>query len=67
MKAIKLFEQKQIRSQWDSEAEKWYCSIVDVIAVLTDSYNPQVYWRVFKKRLLAKFNETVTACETLKI
>ena len=44
MKAIKLFEQTQIRSQWNAEEEKWYFSIVDVIAVLTDSDNPQVYW-----------------------
>lgn len=67
MKAIKLFEQKQIRSQWNAEEEKWYFSIVDVITVLTDSDNPQVYWRVLKKRLLAEGNETVTNCNALRI
>lgn len=44
--AIQLFEQKQVRTIWDDEQEKWYFSIVDVVAVLTDSPNPQVYWRV---------------------
>src|SRR3990167_326084 len=67
MKAIKLFEQKQIRSQWNAEEEKWYFSIVDVITVLTDSDNPQVYWRVLKKRLLAEGNETVTNCNALRM
>ncbi len=44
--AIQLFEQKQVRTIWDDKQEKWYFSIVDVVAVLTDSPNPQVYWRV---------------------
>jgi len=64
---IKLFESKKIRSQWDAEKETWYFSIVDVIEVLTDSLNPQVYWRVMKKRLLAEGNETVTNCNALKM
>lgn len=51
---IKLFESKKIRSQWDAEKETWYFSIVDVIAVLTESPNPQVYWRVIKKDFLQK-------------
>ncbi len=67
MKDTKLFEQKHIRSQWNSEEEKWYFSIVDVIEVLTDSSNPQVYWRVLKKRLLAEGNETVTNCNAFKM
>ena len=67
MSNIQIFNQKKIRSQWDAEAEKWYFSIVDVIAVLTDSDNPQVYWRVLKKRLLDEGNETVTNCNTLKM
>lgn len=67
MENIKLFESKKIRSSWDSEQEKWYFSIVDVIAVLTDSNNPQVYWRVLKKRLLGEGNETVTNCNGLKM
>ncbi len=67
MSNIKLFESKKIRSQWDAEKETWYFSIVDVIEVLTDSLNPQVYWRVMKKRLLAEGNETVTNCNALKM
>lgn len=64
---IKIFEQKQVRTHWDKDQEKWYFSIVDVIAVLTGSNNPQVYWRVLKKRLLAEGNETVTICNGLKM
>lgn len=51
----------------DAEAEKWYFAIVDIIAVLSDSNNPQVYWRVLKKRLLEEGNETVTNCNGLKM
>ena len=47
----KLFENRKIRTVWDDEQEKWYFSIVDVVAVLTDSENPQTYWRVLKNRL----------------
>jgi len=65
--AIKLFEQKQIRSHWDKEKEKWYFSIVDVVAILTESKNPQTYWRVLKKRLTDEGNETVTNCNGLKM
>lgn len=65
--AIKIFEHKQVRTHWDEEQEKWYFAIVDVVAVLTDSNNPQVYWRVLKKRLLAEGNETVTNCNGLKM
>ncbi|WP_423128042.1 BRO-N domain-containing protein [Gaoshiqia sp. Z1-71] len=65
--AIKLFNEKQIRTHWDDEDEKWYFSIVDVIAVLTESENPQTYWRVLKKRLLDEGNETVTNCNALKM
>ncbi|MDD3320821.1 MAG: Bro-N domain-containing protein [Paludibacter sp.] len=65
--ALKIFEDKKIRTVWDDELEKWYISIVDVIAVLTDSENPQVYWRVLKKRLLSEGNQTVTNCNGLKM
>lgn len=65
--AIKLFEQKQVRSVWNEEQEKWYFSIIDVIEVLTESPNPQVYWRVLKKRLKEEGNETVTNCNGLKM
>jgi hypothetical protein len=64
---IKIFEDKKVRTLWDAENEKWYLSIVDVIAVLTDSPNPQVYWRVLKKRLKDEGNETVTNCNGLKM
>ena len=65
--ALKLFEDKKVRTVWDDIKEKWYVSIVDVIAALTDSPNPQVYWRVLKKRLLAEGNQTVTICNGLKM
>ena len=65
--AIQLFEDKKVRTLWDGEQEKWYVSIVDVIAILTDSPNPQVYWRVMKKRLKDEGNETVTNCNGLKM
>jgi hypothetical protein len=65
--AIKVFEQRTIRSLWDDEAEKWFFSIVDVVAVLTDSPNPQVYWRVLKKRLKDEGNQTVTNCNGFKM
>ena len=67
MSNIKLFEHKKIRSQWNAEEEKWYFSIVDIIAVLSDSLNPQVYWRVMKKRIKDEGNETVTNCNGLKM
>jgi BRO family, N-terminal domain len=65
--AVKVFENKQVRSIWDDQLEKWYFSIVDVIQILTDSPNPQVYWRVMKKRLKDEGNETVTNCNGLKM
>ena len=65
--AIQLFEDKKIRTAWDEEREEWLFSIVDVIAVLTDSPNPQTYWRVMKKRLKDEGNESVTNCNALKM
>ncbi len=65
--AIKIFEDKKVRTLWDADLEKWYISIVDVIAILTGSPNPQVYWRVMKKRLKDEGNETVTNCNGLKM
>ncbi len=67
MSNIQIFESKKIRSQWNADEEKWYFSIVDIIEVLTDSPNPQVYWRVLKKRLKDEGNETVTNCNALKM
>jgi len=67
MSNIKLFESKKVRSHWDKEIETWYFAIVDVISILTESGNPQVYWRVMKKRLLVEGNQTVTNCNALKM
>jgi hypothetical protein len=67
--SIKLFEQKQVRTIWDSEKEKWYFSIVDIISVLTNQLDHQGarnYWKVMKNRLLKEGNETVTNCNRLK-
>ena len=65
--AIQLFEDHKIRVAWDSEREEWYFSIVDVVAVLTDSSDPTAYWRKLKQRLKAEGNETVTNCHGLKM
>lgn len=65
--SIKLFGNDKIRAVWDEEQEKWYFSVVDVVAVLTESPNPQTYWRVLKKRLKDEGNETVTNCNGLKM
>jgi len=66
--SIILFHKKQVRRHWDEEKELWYFSIIDIIEILTESKNPQVYWRVLKKRLLDEgSNETVTKCNGLKM
>ncbi|WP_195579974.1 BRO-N domain-containing protein [Alistipes shahii] len=65
--AIQLFEERKVRTVWDDEAGKWYVSIVDVIAVLTESKDAAAYWRKLKQRLKAEGNETVTNCHGLKI
>lgn len=65
--SIKLFEDKRVRVQWVEEEQKWYFSIADVIAVLTESIDPSAYWRKLKERLKAEGNETVTNCHTLKL
>jgi len=68
LKAIAIFEGNQIRRHWDAEKELWYFAIIDVVATLTNSSNPQVYWRVLKKRLIDEgANETVTKCNALKM
>lgn len=64
---IKIFEDKQVRTVWDAEQEKWYISIIDVVAVLTDSVDPNAYWRKLKQRLKEEGNETVTNCHGLKM
>ena len=65
--AIQLFEQRKVRTVWDSDTEKWYFSIVDVCGILTDSPNPRNYWKVLKHRLLKEGNESVTNCNQLKL
>ncbi len=66
-KQIKVFEDQKVRTLWDSEQEKWYISIVDVITILTESLDPTAYWRKLKQRLKAEGNETVTNCHALKM
>lgn len=65
--AIKIFEEKQVRTVWDANKEEWYISIIDVISVLSESKNPQAYWRKLKQRLKEEGNETVTNCHGLKM
>ena len=65
--AIQLFQERKVRTAWDDQEEKWYFSIVDVCAVLTDSPNPRNYWKVLKHRLLKEGNQTVTNCNQLKL
>ena len=68
MTKIAVFKEKKIRRIWDEEQEKWFFSVVDAVAVLTDSQNPAVYWRVMKKRLIDEGAlETVTKCNGLKM
>ena len=65
--AIKLFEEKKVRTVWDDEQEKWYFSIVDVIDIHTESVDSTAYWRKLKQRLKIEGNETVTNCHGLKM
>ena len=67
--AIRLFQDKRVRVHWDEEAEKWYFSIVDVIAILTENKHQEArnYWKVLKHRLKKEGNETVTNCNRLKM
>ena len=65
--AIQLFQERKVRTVWDDQEEKWYFSVVDVCAVLTDSPNPRNYWKVLKHRLLKEGNQTVTNCNQLKL
>ena len=64
---IQLFEDQKIRTAWDEEKEEWYFSVVDVVAVLTESKDPAAYWRKLKQRLKEEGNETVTNCHGLKM
>ena len=64
---LKLFEDKKIRAKWIDEEEKWYFSVVDVVAVLTESENPNNYWKVLKNRLKKEGSQLVTNCNQLKM
>ena len=64
---IKLFENKKVRTIWDNETEEWYFSVVDIVEVLTDSVNPNNYWKVLKNRLKKEGSQLVTICNQLKM
>lgn len=68
--AVKLFEERKVRSVWDDQNEKWYFSIVDVVAILTDAKDfltARKYWNKLKERLKKEGNETVSNCHQLKL
>lgn len=65
--AIKIFEEKKVRTIWDDETEEWYFSIVDVVSILTDSIDGRKYWNKLKQRLKAEGSELVTNCHQLKL
>lgn len=65
--AIKIFEEKKVRTLWDDETEEWYFSVVDVVSVLTDSVDGRKYWNKLKQRLKAEGSELVTNCHQLKL
>ncbi len=64
---IKLFESKRVRTHWDDVQEKWFFSIVDVVAILTESPNPRKYWSVLKTRLKQEGSQLATNCSQLKM
>lgn len=64
---IKLFEDQKVRMIWDKDLEKWFFSIVDVVGVLTESQNPNGYWKVLKNRLKKEGSQLVTKCNQLKM
>jgi hypothetical protein len=67
LNSIQLFEDKKVRTLWDSDQEKWYVSIIDVIAILTDSSNSRKYWSVLKTRLKKEGSQLATNCSQLKM
>jgi hypothetical protein len=64
---IQLFQKQSVRTHWDEEQEKWYFSVIDVVGILSESVNPQAYWRKLKQRLKKEGNESVTNCHALKM
>lgn len=65
--ALQAFEERNVRTIWDDKQEKWYFSIIDVVAVLTNSVDAAAYWRKLKQRLKDEGNETVTNCHRFKM
>ena len=65
--SIKIFQNKEISTVWNSEEKDWYFSVVDIVSVLTDSENPRKYWSVLKTRLKAEGSEVTTNCSQLKM
>ena len=63
----KIFNNETIRTVWDKDKEKYYISVADVVGIIAESQNPQIYWRVFKKKLKDEENETVTNCNGLRL
>jgi len=64
---IQLFQEQKVRSLWDEKKEKWYFSIVDIVGVLSESVNPNNYWKVLKSRLKKEGSQLVTDCNQLKM
>lgn len=64
---IKIFEERKVRTVWDDETEEWYFSVIDVVGILTDSPNPNNYWKVLKNRLKKEGSKLVTNCNQLKM
>ena len=64
---IKLFQNQEVRLKWDDEIEEYYFSVVDVVGILSESKNPNNYWKVLKKRLKDEGVELVTICNQLKL
>lgn len=64
---IRIFNDRKVRTAWDSDKEEWYFSVIDVVGVLTDSKDAATYWKVLKTRLKKEGNETVTNCNRLKL
>ena len=65
--SIKLFEDYKVRTSWDREKETWYFSVVDIVGILSDSKNPNNYWKVLKNRLRKEGSQLVTSCNQLKM
>ena len=64
---IQIFNEKKVRTVWDSDSEEWYFSVIEVVEILTEIPDPSAYWRKLKQRLKAEGNETVTNCHRLKL